>query len=122
MDSYFLIRMLITMKVVRLFINSYTFMHSYKNWAWYFFLFLNPSLQLICFQQHRVRSAFEDYSPMQHVLDRAKVQYGGKFLDKDVDDVKALVGLLPTLAFLIIYCSCYYMVGIFFFFLLFSCF
>ena len=43
-------------------------------------------------------------------LDRAKIKYGGKFLDSDVDDVKVLVSLFPTLLFLIIYCSCYYQV------------
>ena len=43
-------------------------------------------------------------------LDRAKIKYGGRFLDSDVDDVKVLSSLLPTLLFLVIYCSCYYQV------------
>lgn len=43
-------------------------------------------------------------------LDRAKIKYGGRFLDSDVDDVKVLSSLLPTLLFLVIYCACYYQV------------
>jgi len=61
----------------------------------------------------RIRNSYEDYNPMDSRLDCAKVKYGGKYLDSDVDDVKVLISLLPTLLFLIIYCSCYYQVCIY---------
>ena len=68
----------------------------------------------IFYYYFRLDSTYEEFNPMDGRLDRAKIKYGGRFLDSDVDDVKVLVSLLPTLLFLIIYCSCYYQVCLYF--------
>ena len=40
---------------------------------------------------------YEDFVPIKHWLDRAMVKYGGSHLDIEVEEVKALLKILPIL-------------------------
>ena len=53
---------------------------------------------------------YESYVPIQHWLDRAKIMHGGKYSDSDIEDIKGLFSVLPTLFFITLYCTGYYQV------------
>jgi len=59
-------------------------------------------------------SQYESYVAVRHWLDKAKTQYGGRYADSEVEDVKKFFSTFSVLFFLIIYCACYSQVnGIF---------
>eukprot|EP00794_Sanderia_malayensis_P013920 gene13920-15372_t len=51
---------------------------------------------------------FEDFVPIKHWLDRAMTKYGGSHLDTEVEEVKALLSIVPVFSFLIVYCILYF--------------
>ena len=54
---------------------------------------------------------YNTFPPPKHWLDCAKVRHGGKFSDRDVDDLKLFFRAFPVLMFLIVYCILYSQVG-----------
>ena len=77
----------------------------------------NTSRELLCLfiyspSEHAGSGCYEDFVPIKHWLDRAMVKYGGSHLDIEVEEVKALLKILPVFAFLIVYCICYYQVRV----------
>lgn len=56
-------------------------------------------------------TTYESVNPRKHWLDKAKIKYGGKFSDSDVEEVKILFSILPVFGFTIIYCTCYYQIS-----------
>ena len=45
-------------------------------------------------------------------LDKAKINFGGKYTDKQVEDVKALLGVIPVFILFIVYWTIYSQVGL----------
>ena len=46
---------------------------------------------------------YETFPSPKEWLDRAKTRYGGKYADKEVDDIKRVFHTIPVWLFLIIY-------------------
>ena len=50
-----------------------------------------------------VQEDYETFPSPKEWLDRAKIRYGGRYTDREVDDIKRVVKTYPVWLFLIVY-------------------
>ena len=75
---------------VCVFIYSYVYTYIYVAMSYFIF-------RLIAHEE------YETFPSPKEWLDRAKIRYGGKYTDKEVDDIKRVFNTFPVWLFLIVY-------------------